>query len=410
VNSKELQDNIQPGTQSTGRLISLDVFRGMTIMGMILVNNPGTWSHVYPPLRHAEWHGCTFTDLIFPFFLFIVGTAMAFSFAKWGGTPTLLHGKSFPHVQTASQKPGFFARFFKLLKYTEQGNIRTPLIKKIIRRTLILFALGLLLNWFPYFDIAHGRIPGVLQRIALCYFLAAWIFLKLKPRTQWLVTFSLMAVHWIGLTLVPVPGYGAGVLEPQGNLCGYIDSILLNGHTYIHAPAPGFDPEGIFSTFTALATTMLGVFAGNWLRSQRSKKEILIGIFAAANIGLAAGYVLTAWMPLNKNMWAVSYVFFTAGLAMHVLAMCYWLIDLKGFRRWAVPFVVFGSNAIFVYVLSSLASKLLKVLKLQSWLYRNFFQSWAGDINGSLAFAVTYVSIWLGIAYLMYRKKIFIKV
>jgi predicted acyltransferase len=376
VNTKEQQDKIQPGTLSSGRLVSLDVFRGITIMGMILVNNLGTWSHVYPPLLHAEWHGCTFTDLIFPFFLFIVGTAMTFSFAK----------------------------------YTEHGDSRKPLIKKIILRTLILFALGLLLNWFPYFDIAHGRIPGVLQRIALCYFFAAWIILELKPRTQWLVTFLLLSVHWIGLTLVPVPGYGAGVLESQGNLCGYIDSILLGGHTYTHAPAPGFDPEGIFSTLTALATTMLGVFAGNWLRCQRSKKDILIGLFAAANIGLVTGYLLTAWMPLNKNMWTVSYVLFTAGLALHVLAMCYWLIDLKGIRRWAEPFVIFGSNAIFVYVLSSLAAKLMKALKLQSWLYRNLFQSWAGDINGSLAFAVTYVLIWLGVTYLLYRKKIFIKV
>jgi predicted acyltransferase len=161
VKTKEQQDKIQPGSPSTGRLLSLDVFRGMTIMGMILVNNPGTWSHVYPPLLHAEWHGCTFTDLIFPFFLFIVGTAMTFSFAK----------------------------------YTEHGDNRTPLIKKIILRTLILFALGLLLNWFPNFDIAHGRIPGVLQRIAICYFFAAWIILELKPRTQWLVTFLLLWVH-----------------------------------------------------------------------------------------------------------------------------------------------------------------------------------------------------------------------
>lgn len=345
-------------------------------MGMILVNNPGSWSHVYPPLLHAEWHGITFTDLIFPFFLFIVGTAMAFSFAK----------------------------------YTGPGENHSPLFKKIIRRTLLLFALGLLLNWFPYFDIAGGRIPGVLQRIAICYLLASWIFLKLKSRYQWLVTFLLMAIHWMGLTLVPVPGYGPGVLEPSGNLSGYIDSVLLAGHTYSHAPAPGFDPEGIFSTLTALATTMFGVFAGNWIRSQREKKEILIGLFVAANAGLVLGYILTAWMPLNKNLWTVSYVFFTAGLALHVLAMCYWLMDLKGFRDWATPFVVFGSNAIFVYVLSSMIARLLRVLQLQQWLYRNIFQSWAGDINGSFAFALGYVLIWLAVAYWLYRKKIFIKV
>ncbi len=382
---KVQKEKFQPVKLSSERLISLDAFRGITIMGMILVNNPGSRSHVYPPLCHAEWHGCTFTDLIFPFFLFIVGVAMSFSFAK-----------------RASQT---------------ESNV--PLIKHIIRRALILFALGLFLNWFPFFDIDHGRIPGVLQRIAVCYFFAAWIIMWLKPRVQWIVTFFLLAIHWIGLTSIPVPGYGAGVLEAQGNLCGYIDSILLKGHTWVYAPAAGFDPEGIFSTLTALATTMFGVFTGNWLRSDRGKESKLIGLFVVANVGMVIGYILTIWMPLNKNMWTVSYVFFTAGLALSFLAMCYWLIDLRHLYRIATPFVIFGSNAIFVYVLSSVAAKLMYLIKLQSvtgeislylWLYQNLFKPWAGDMNGSLIFAITYVLIWLGVTYLLYRKKIFIKI
>ncbi len=385
MQTKEKKGKFQPVKPSTERLVSLDVFRGLTIMGMILVNNPGNGSHVYPPLRHAEWHGCNFTDLIFPFFLFIVGVAMSFSFAKRAA----------------------------------QADSPAPLIKQVIRRTLILFALGLFLNWFPFFDIAHGRIPGVLQRIAVCYFFAAWIIMRLKPGAQWMVTFLLMAIHWIGLTWIPVPGYGAGVLEPQGNLCGYIDGILLKGHTWPHAPAPGFDPEGIFSTITALATTMFGVFTGNWLRSERGKETKLAGLFVAANVGMVTGYILTIWMPMNKNMWSVSYLFFTAGLALHFLAMCFWLIDLKGIRSITVPFVIFGSNAIFVYMLSSAAAKLMVVIKLQSsahsislkaWLFQNIFKSWAGEMNGSLIFAITYVLIWLGVTYLLYRKKIFIKI
>jgi len=367
------------------RLISLDVFRGITIMGMILVNNPGSWIYVYPPLRHADWDGCTFTDLIFPFFLFIVGVAMSFSLGR----------------------------------RVEKGATLTQMAWQIIRRTLILFALGLFLNWMPYFDIANGRIPGVLQRIALCYFFVSWIILFLKRKWQWILAGGLLIVYWIGLTLIPVPGYGPGVLEPQGNLCWYLDSQLLAGHTWKYAPAAGFDPEGIWSTLTAVVSTLFGVFTGDWLRSNQEKKAKLIGLFVGANIGLLSGYILTAWLPLNKNLWTVSYVFYTTGFALHFLAMSYWLIDLLGYHRWATPFVIFGSNAIFVYVLSSFVGKLLALIKLklatgelsvQSWLYQHLFVPWAGELNGSLAYALAYVLFWLGITYVLFRKRIFIKV
>jgi predicted acyltransferase len=371
--------------KTSERLLSLDFFRGITIMGMILVNNPGSWEHIYPPLRHAAWHGCTFTDLIFPFFLFIVGVAMSFSFGK---------------RREAGAPAG---------KFTAQ----------IIRRTVILFALGLFLNWMPDFDIANGRIPGVLQRIALCYFFAGWMILYLSRKNQMIVTGILIVIYWIGMKFIPVPGHGAGVLEPEGNFCGYLDNLLLAGHTWKWAPAAGFDPEGVFSTVTALVSTLLGVFAGDWLRAPKDNHQKLIGLFVGGNLGLLVGYLLTIWLPLNKNLWTVSYVFYTTGFALHFLAMSFWLVDLKGFRKIAAPFVIFGSNAIFVYVLSSAVAKLMYLTQLNSsageisvkdWLFGNLFQPWAGDLNGSLFFALTYMLIWLGVTYLLYRKQIFIKV
>lgn len=371
--------------KKSGRLLSLDMFRGITIMGMILVNNPGSWQHIYPPLRHAKWHGCTFTDLIFPFFLFIVGVAMSFSFGK---------------RREAGVPAGKFAI-------------------QIIRRTLILFGLGLFLNWMPYFDMANGRIPGVLQRIAVCYFFASWMILYLSRKNQIIVTSLLIVIYWIGMKFIPVPGHGAGILEAEGSMCWYLDNLLLAGHTWKWAPAAGFDPEGIFSTLTALVSTLTGVFTGDWLRSKKSELERLVGLFIGGNLGLLIGYILTIWMPLNKNLWTVSYVFYTTGFALHFLGMSYWLVDLRGYRKIATPFVIFGSNAIFVYVLSSAIAKLLYLIKLdrpygeisiKTWLYQNVFQSWAGDINGSLFYAVTYMLIWLGVTYLLYRQKIFIKV
>lgn len=292
-------------------------------------------------------------------------------------------------------------------------------IIQIFRRTLILFALGLFLSWFPYFNIAEGRIPGVLQRIAICYFLASWIVLYVKPGWQWVITGGLLLIHWIGLKLISVPGYGAGILDKIGNLCWYIDNQLLAGHTWKYAPAAGFDPEGVFSTLTALATTMLGVFTGNWMLSKREPGQKLIGLFVTGTFAMVLGYILTIWMPLNKNLWTSSYVVYTGGLALIFLAMCYWLIDIKGVKWVATPFVIFGSNAIFVYFLSSAVAKLLGIINvptadrqisLHGWLYQHLFRSWASDINASLAYAIVYVLFWLGINYILYRKKIFIKV
>ena len=368
------------------RLISLDVFRGITIMGMILVNNPGSWSHVYSPLRHAPWHGWTPTDFIFPFFLFIVGVAMAYA----------------------------------LSRRIEQGVLPAKLLGKVVRRTLILFGIGLLLNLIPFFRFSDMRIMGVLQRIALCYLFSAIMILYLKPKIQIGVTIFILAIYWVLLKVVPVPGFGTGLLEPEGNLCWWVDSHVLAGHTWKGAPVSGFDPEGLLSTLPAVVTTMLGAFTGAWLRSDKERLEKVAGLFVFGVLGLVGGAVLSIWMPINKNLWTSSYVIFMGGMALIFLAMCFYFTDIRGWKGWAKPFIVFGSNAIIVFSLSSLTAKILSILQvtssegvsvsLKQWLYTHLYASWAGALNGSLLYAVVYILIWLGLMWILYRKRVFIKI
>jgi len=359
----------------------LDTFRGLTIAGMILVNNPGSWKYVYPPLRHAEWHGWTPTDLVFPFFLFIVGVSISLSFSR----------------------------------RIEENAARRDLYLKIVTRTLILFALGLLLALIPRFNFSTLRIPGVLQRIAVCYLFSSLLFLKLKSRGRMIMVFFLLASYWIVMKLVPVPGYGAGVLEYEGNLCAYIDAKVLAGHLY----KPGFDPEGILSTFPAIATTLLGTLTGDWLRSSRMVLEKIAGLFIAG-LGLTlSGLLLHPLFPINKQLWTSTYVLFTAGAALLLLAVCYWLIEGLGFKKWAVPFLIFGTNAIAVYVGSSLMAKLMGWIRVSSggegvsfkaFVYNQLLVPWAGYLNGSLVFPFLLILIWIGIMIPLYRNKIFIRI
>ena len=371
----------------SGRLISLDVFRGITIAGMILVNNPGTWSKVYKPLLHAPWNGWTPTDFVFPFFLFIVGVAMSLS----------------------------------LTKRIARGDSKSQLYAKIIRRTLIIFAIGLFLHLFPKFNFTEVRIPGVLQRIALCYFFASVIMLHFNKKWQIGWSVFLLVLYWIAVKLVPVPGYGAGVLEVKGSLCWYIDSQLLAGHTWKGAPVPGFDPEGILSTIPAIVTVMFGVFAGDWIRSPREHYEKVSGLCVFGILGLVVGEILKGWLPINKNLWTSTYSIFMAGMALIFLAMCYWLIDIKGYKAWSKPFIVFGSNALLVFSLSSLVARITLSIKwlqadgteimLKTYLYKILFASWAGNNEfASLLYPITYLLIWLGLMWILYRKNIFVKI
>lgn len=366
----------------THRLLSLDAFRGITIAGMILVNNPGSWTAVYAPLRHADWHGWTPTDLIFPFFLFIVGVAISIALGR----------------------------------RVESGGKQRDVLLKIIRRSLIIFALGLIIYGFPYYQLSTIRIPGVLQRIAVCYLVASIIFLKTGWRTQTVIASLLLVIYWIAMIAAPMPGYGAGDLSKEGNLAAYVDRLLMPGHLW----TPVYDPEGLLSTVPAIATTLLGVLAGQWMASRREHLEKVAGLFVAGAFAIIAGWAWGAWFPINKALWTSSYTVFTAGMALQFLALCYWLIDIKGYRRWAAPFVIFGVNAIIVYALSSMAAIALDTWKvtgasgspetIKEYLFNQLFASWASPVNASLLWAISYVLIWFGLAALLYWKKIFIKV
>ena len=386
------------------RLTSLDAFRGATVAAMLLVNNPGSWSHVYPPLRHAPWHGWTFTDLIFPCFLWIVGLSMALSFARrtgvTGGTSGADRGESTQRV--------------------------SGLARHIVTRSAILFGLGLFLAAFPFgllgdsFSLATLRIPGVLQRIALCFLIASPFVLYCRWRGQLLAALGLLAGYATLLLTVPVPGHGAGVLEPIGNLPGWLDARWLAGHTWSGAPAPGFDPEGILSTLPAIASTLLGAAAAPLLAlpvgpTRRAGALVLTGV------GLVAlGLMMGKWIPVNKNLWTPSFTLLMAGWSALFYGVFYGLIEATGWRRWAAPFTLYGRNAIAVYVFAGLVARLLYLI---SWTGADGEkvtpkQLLAGGISSllgtsplaSLVFAVAFVGVSFLFAWALWRRRWFIKV
>jgi predicted acyltransferase len=383
------------------RLISVDVFRGLTIGLMIIVNNSGSWKYVYAPLRHASWHGWTPTDMVFPFFLFIVGVAISLSFSK--------------HI--------------------ESGASNKDLIKKIFRRTLIIFALGILLNGWPFGiplsfatlksfsltqigeSILNIRILGVLQRIALCYMLAALIYLiapSLKSRI--IITTVFILIYEFGMRLPLIEGWGSGNFELESNFARFLDLNILGArHMYAVNKIP-FDPEGIFSTLTATVTTLLGVFTGDLLRSKMDSYKKLIYLSGLGFVMFIGGSILDYVEPINKQLWTVSYTLFMGGWAMIFLSLSIWIIDLKKWQKWLTPFLVLGSNPIIIYVGSSLVAKTLYLLKdsedisIKSHIYANILQPLTGDYFGSFLYAFLYLLIWTIIGWFMYKREIFVKI
>ena len=371
----ELPREVQaPGT---GRLLSLDVFRGLTVAGMILVNNPGGGS-TYAPLGHAEWDGWTPTDLVFPFFLFIVGVSITLALSKRLDDP--------------------------------EG--RRAAVGKVFRRSLVIFGLGLFLARFPFFRnswrevqdpeawkaIATSiRIPGVLQRIALCYLAASLIFLNTRIKGQVLAILGLLVGYWLLMTYTPVPGFRAGDLARGHDLASYLDRLILPGHIY----KKDYDPEGLLSTLPAIATTLLGVLVGHWFRSGRSPYEVDSGLFVAGTACVALGSAWGAAFPVNKALWTSSFVLLTGGLAMIGLATCYWLVDLRGYRRWASPFRAFGANAIAAYALAAMGARLLnlptlarpegKPISVHQLLFNDYFLAALSPHDASLAYALAFV-------------------
>jgi predicted acyltransferase len=366
-----------------GRLTTLDVFRGITIALMILVNDPGGDAY-YSFLQHATWNGLTFADIVFPFFIFIVGATIPFSFAR----------------------------------RIDRGASKRKLFVIVVRRTLILFALGLLINLFPTFDLATFRIMGVLQRIALCYFFASVVFMYLKPKWQIILTVAIPIAYWMLMTLVPVPGYGAGVLTEDGNLAGYIDRLLLGRHIYAYTGT--YDPEGLLSTLPAISTALIGALAGQYLKSSPTPKAKTVKLLLFGSVSIAIGLVWNFWFPINKNLWTSSYVFFTGGIALLILAVCFYTIDTRGYTSWTKPFTILGLNAILIYVLSEIVNLALiyaiipltenTSTSLKSLIYERLFSSWAGPLHGSFLYALTYLAFCWAVAAILYRKRIFVKI
>lgn len=370
---------------TSARLLSLDVFRGLTIAGMVLVNNQGNWSAVYPPLKHAEWHGWTPTDLIFPYFVFIVGVAIPLAFQK----------------------------------RVAAGGSQRDLYWKIARRSLLIFCIGMIvLQGFPYTleKFSRIRVPGVLQRIALCYLFASLIYVTTKTRAQAMIAGALLLLYWLVLKTIPAPGYAAGDLSLEGSLASWIDRTLLAGHTY----KPLYDPEGLLSTVPAISTCLAGVLTGTWLQTKREPLDKVAGMFGIGAVCVMVGYLWHQVFPINKALWTSSYVVFTAGMALQLLALCYWAVDLKGWTRWTKPFVIFGVNALALFVFSGLLARVMTMISmtkldgsrgnLQIFIYERLLASWLSPINASLGYALLYLLFWLGIMAILYSRRIFIKV
>lgn len=421
----------------SGRLVSLDVFRGATIAGMMLVNNPGDWGHIYAPWKHRPWDGWTYTDTVFPFFLWIVGVAMMLSFAKRVEKGAHL-GDLARHVAWRAGVIFFLGLFLagvphlSLFFFWVAGLVYTLLqIRRWATtpgpRTMVWVygTIGIFLALVPVISpnllqlsgLNTIRIPGVLQRIAVCYLIAGLLALYTSTLTQLIIAFVLLTVYWLAIAFVPVPGYGTGIWTAEGNLAWHIDSTILEGHTWRGAPVKGFDPEGIFSTIPAVVTAMFGVFTGSFLRTQRTKEEKTAWMYFGGSILILAGLIMDNWLPINKSMWSSTYAVFMAGLALVVFASCFWVLDVLGWRRWGKFFEIYGQNAITVFVLAGVFGRLFSMklfgfeTSFKGWYYPTLFQSWLADpYLASFAHSVAFILFLFAIAWIMYKRNWIVKV
>ncbi|MEO7083024.1 MAG: DUF5009 domain-containing protein [Gemmatimonadaceae bacterium] len=396
------------------RLVSLDVFRGLTVAGMLLVNDPGTWGSIYPPLEHAAWNGWTPTDLIFPFFLFIAGVTT--------------------HLSLSARRA--------------RGDDESAIRRQIIRRGLLIFLFGFMVNGFPYFTwstiqgvadptflarvvdrLYHWRIMGVLQRIGLAYMVGALLSQGKSLKTQVMIIIGLLYGYWFAMTILPVPDTGVMGQLANGNalhtMAAWWDRLLLDwtrfglgNHTWVSSVT--WDPEGIFSTIPAVATAMLGNLLGQWIGTRKPLTERLNGMFAIGAIGMMAGLMWNWSFPINKSLWTSSYVMFCAGMATIAIATIMWVVDLRGIKGWTKPFVVYGMNPMVAFVGSGVLARLIysiftvnldgKSVPLETGIYKVLFASWLEPVNASLAFAITFVLLWFAVLTVLYKKRIFFRV
>jgi predicted acyltransferase len=373
----------RPPQTAAQRLVSLDAFRGLTMALMVVVNNAGSEKDSYLQLRHSDWNGWTATDTVFPSFLWIVGVAITLSLGK----------------------------------RVAAGASRSRLMMQALRRAAILFALGVAVYAPPHFNLGTQRILGVLQRIAICFLAASAIYLYSGLRAQILWITGLLIAYWAMMTFVPVPGYGAGRLDVQGNFAHYVDHVVLGSHNYQWTK--DWDPEGLVSTLPAIATTLLGLVAGWMLRMRRSLGERARWMFLTGVVLLAGGWLAGQWMPINKKIWSDSFCLFMAGLDFVVFAVFVWLVDGVGWRRPVKPMVVFGMNAIAIYLLSEFTAEALDQIhwnagagsiSLQQYLYQHVFAPLGSPPNASLLYSLSFTAVMLLVAWVMYRRRWFVRI
>lgn len=379
-------------TEPKQRLLSLDFFRGLTVAAMILVNNPGSWGHIYAPLEHAEWNGCTPTDLIFPFFLWIVGVSIAFAMSSSKADPST-------HKKT---------------------------ILKAIKRGLTLYFLGFFLAIFGKLVTDYStafqtvRLLGVLQRIGIVFIISSIIFIKASPKAIFKTLIVILAVYWALMTFVPVPGIGYANLEKETNLAAWIDrGILTEAHTW--ASAKTWDPEGVLSTLPAIGTCLFGILVGIWMRRKDVDNPTKVAwLFSVGLLTIIAGLLWDLQFPINKSLWTSSYVLYAGGLASVALALCYWIIDVQGYKKFTTPFVIYGVNAITVFFLSGFIPRLLNFILitkpdgnkigLLAYAYNTYYAPYFSPINASLMWAISFVLAFYVLLWFMYKKNIIIKV
>lgn len=445
----------------SNRLVSLDVFRGMTIAGMVLVNNPGG-SPVYWPLEHAEWHGLTPTDWIFPFFLFIVGVSIAISL---GRNPTGREGvgskKPYWKIVSRSASIYLLGAAISILPFFQFQATDAPdplklviwlaftaslffLLLRNFKVAAVLCAAALLgiagMNLAGYNVVRYNyetlRIFGVLQRIAVVYLITSILFLHTTWKQQVGIGVALLLGYWLIMTTIPVPGCEITSINDKAcNLAAYLDRLILT-ENHIWRGGKVFDPEGILSTIPAIVTCISGVLTGKWLTSGDRRQDtgdktddlllvtrhlsLVSGLFFFGLALLALGLIWNSYFPMNKSLWTSSYVLATSGLALLVLGFCYWLIDIQGYKRWATPFIIFGVNALPLFVFSGFMARMLSAYRVTAgegppisvgrWTMNNIFLPLWNPIDASLAYAITFILVWLFLMWLLYRKKIFVRV
>lgn len=366
---------------ATQRLIALDVLRGLTIALMIMVNTPGSWTYVYPPLRHAKWHGCTPTDLVFPFFLFIVGVSMWYSFKKFG------------------------------------KGITNAGLYKVLKRTFIIFLLGFFLNLFPKFDFENVRILGVLQRIAIAYGISALLCLQFNVKVLKYIFVCLLIGYW-GILYFGNP---INPFAETGNIVQLIDLTILGENHMYKGLGFTFDPEGLLSAIPSIGTVLWGYFTGKIIEVSLNTLGAIKKLFIYGLILTIIGVVWATVFPINKSLWTSTYVLYSGGLAMLFLALLLWVIDVKGLKKWTKPFIHFGTNPLFIYVFSGLYVQIIiylvkitnkngETLSGYGYLYNQVFVPLAGNMNGSLLFAITHIIFFWFLTYILYKRRIFIKI